>query len=244
MMAEGPRAPWPGKGDEPLSWGKGYIKEGATGTKPEAAPSEQPWDAVGGDRPRRYGFLDVFAEAARQNKAIDEVIAEMPDMQEPIAELIAARKKMAEEKAAAEAENAAKPWTEQTRRGQGFISYLFNMSTGEFTPQFNELGEQPGPGPHPEGTPVWKLPPARQSFYSKWFSNVDDVALDNAWESTSAYQTAAGPDAGFERPSVTTQDFAQAMRDAGVNPNTGKLGADDGEKADLGDPRNPKPLEW
>ena len=38
-----------------------------------------------------------------------------------------------------QAENAAKPWTEQTRRGQGFISYLFNMSSGEFTPSFIEL---------------------------------------------------------------------------------------------------------
>ena len=72
-MQEGPRAPWPGKGDEPLSWGKGFIKEGAKGAKAEDKPSEQPWGAVGGPRPRRYGFLDVFAEAARQNKDIDQV---------------------------------------------------------------------------------------------------------------------------------------------------------------------------
>jgi hypothetical protein len=254
MAEEGPRAPWPGKGDEPLSWGKGFIKEGAKGGElAEAVPSQQPLDFVGGDRPRRFGFLDVFAEAARQNKDIDQVIAEMPEMQEPLQKLVAERKKMAEEKAAAEAENADAPWTEQTRRGQGFISYLFNMSSGEFTPSFIELKDQPGPPPSKEGIPVWKLPPARQKFYSKWYSSVDDEALDKAWESTSNYQTdirqqsrtGARPAEKIDKKSITTADFAQAMRDAGVDPKFNPKKKDGYvAPADLGDPRNPKPIEW
>ena len=40
MAEEGPRAPWPGKGDEPLSWGKGFIKEGAEGGKLAEAVTE------------------------------------------------------------------------------------------------------------------------------------------------------------------------------------------------------------
>ena len=59
------------------------------------------------------------------------------------------------------------------------------------------------------------------------YSSVDDEALDKAWESTSNYQTdvrqqsrtGARPAEKLEKKSLTTADFAQAMRDAGVDPN-------------------------